>query len=269
MLITGATGTLGRAFAHICQIRGIACRLLSRAEMDIADATSVKKVLDELKPWAVINAAGYERVDDAEHDADSCYRDNTMGPVLLAQHCHERDIRLLTFSSDLVFDGNSKVPYLEKDELRPLGIYGLSKKQAEKQISRIYPEALIIRTSAFFSPWDNYNFVTQTINAALEEREFFSISDCVITPTYVPDLVHNCLDLLMDGENGIWNLANSTALTWENLAKQALRIAGLSDKKLKSAPVEKFNYAARRPRYSALGSSRGVLLPSLENSLER
>ena len=82
ILITGASGTLGQAFARICKLRGIPHRLLSRQQLEIADRRSVRKALFTLQPWAIINAAGYVRVDDAENDRSRCYRENSEGPVI-------------------------------------------------------------------------------------------------------------------------------------------------------------------------------------------
>ena len=86
MLITGASGTLGRAFTRICEVRGLCVRAYSRAELDICDAASIGRVLDESAAWAVINTAGYVRVDDAELDFERCYRENSEGAELLAHY---------------------------------------------------------------------------------------------------------------------------------------------------------------------------------------
>ena len=120
ILITGATGTLGQAFARICGKRGLAYHLLSRAQLDISDRDSVAAALDLYEPWAIINAAGYVRVDDAETDADLCHRENVTGPTCLASECANRELPLVTFSSDLVFDGLKGAPYVETDPTSPL-----------------------------------------------------------------------------------------------------------------------------------------------------
>lgn len=107
LLITGATGTLGQAFERLCAVRGLACRLTRRTDLDIADAASVTAALDSVQPWAVINTAGYVRVDDAEREPEQCARENRDGPALMAAACAERGLPLVTFSSDLVFDGST------------------------------------------------------------------------------------------------------------------------------------------------------------------
>ena len=99
VLISGATGTLGQAFARICHRRGLPFRLLSRAEMDIADAASVCSALLTHRPWAVVNAAGFVRVDAAESERFMCLRENAAGPAVLARACREYGCALLTFSS--------------------------------------------------------------------------------------------------------------------------------------------------------------------------
>jgi dTDP-4-dehydrorhamnose reductase len=108
---------------------------------------------------AVVNTAGYVRVDDAENDCIACFRENTKGATVLAEACARRGIRLLTYSSDLVFDGTAKHPLVESDPVHPLNVYGQSKAEAEKRVLEAYPDALVARTSAFFGPWDEYNFV--------------------------------------------------------------------------------------------------------------
>jgi dTDP-4-dehydrorhamnose reductase len=97
LLITGSTGTLGAAFARICDARHIAYQLTSRTEVDIADAVSVENAIAKFKPWAIINAAGYVRVDEAESDRARCFRENALGPAVLAHACAKHQIKLHHF----------------------------------------------------------------------------------------------------------------------------------------------------------------------------
>jgi dTDP-4-dehydrorhamnose reductase len=270
LLITGATGTLGKAFARICQQRGLSYRLLTRQEMDIADPVSVNAALEQYQPWAVINAAGYVRVDDAEREPQLCYRENADGPAVLAAACAGRQVAFLTFSSDLVFGGTQRSPYVESDAPAPLNVYGRSKAQAERRVLEALPKALVIRTSAFFGPWDEYNFVAAALNSLSEGRKFPAADDQLISPTYVPDLVHASLDLLIDGEYGIWHLASSGEVTWAELARRAAALSGLDASQVEACPGKTLTLAAPRPVYSVLGSERGrLLLPSLEDALAR
>lgn len=269
ILITGGTGTLGQAFARLCYLRGLPYRLLTRDELDIADSGSINAAIRAFQPWAIVNTAGYVRVDDAETDSERCYRENTTGPALLAAACAESAVALMTFSSDLVFDGSKKAPYVERDSTLALNVYGWSKQLAEKQVSALCPDALIIRTSAFFGPWDSYNFVTQTRRKLQQSEPVFVPDDAVVAPTYVPDLVNAALDLLVDRESGIWHLANAGGLSWADFALEVARMGKLDAALVQGCPTDAMNWPARRPRYSILGTERGQLLASFDNALWR
>lgn len=269
ILITGATGTLGRAFARICTRRNIAHLLLSREQMDIADQASVESAIARHRPWAIINASGYVRVDDAERDIERCFRENVQGPAVLAAACARHGVHLTTFSSDLVFDGQQATPYTEADSVAPLNIYGHSKAAAEQIVLDQHAGALVVRTSSFFGPWDRYNFLTQVLDTLGRGAPFTAASDLTVSPTYVPDLVHACLDLVIDRESGVWHLTNSTPLTWCELADKAALRAGIDTSRLEACRARDFHFPARRPSYSALASKRAILLPPLDDALGR
>jgi dTDP-4-dehydrorhamnose reductase len=175
----------------------------------------------------------------------------------------------VTFSSDLVFDGRKREPYQEHDEPAPLGVYGRTKLEAERRVLDADPGALVIRTSAFFGPWDEHNFVTGTLRALAAGRDVRAASDATVSPTYVPDLVHATLDLAIDGEHGVWHLANAGATTWAELARSAAELAGHRPDRIIPVPAASFGWRAPRPTFSALGSARGVLLPSTNDALRR
>ena len=269
VLIIGKSGTLGNAFARICELRAIPYHLVGRDECDLCNEKMIHQAINTYKPWAVINAAGFVRVDDAEAEVDKCYFDNTIGPELLANVCRTLGIKLLSFSSDLVFDGQKHVPYLESDEVSPLNIYGKSKAKKEQLVLRADPSALIIRTSAFFGPWDNYNFVNHVLNTTAAGKVFTAVSDVTISPTYVPDLVNAALDLLIDDEKDVWHLANDGEVTWSDLALDVARRGGRDASLIDPQPLETMNWRAARPYYSVLKSEKGMMLPSLEQALKR
>jgi dTDP-4-dehydrorhamnose reductase len=267
ILIIGATGTLGRAFQRICAARGLPAQLVGRQDADIADAVSVEAIIRRIEPWAVINAAGYVRVDDAERDPDACRRANVTGPVTLAAACRRRRLPLVTFSSDLVFDGRAGRPYTERDTPNPLNVYGASKAEAERRVLELMPEALVVRTSAFFGPWDDRNFLARVIQTLDAGRALVAAADSVVSPTYVPHLVDATLDLLIDGERGIWHLANRGETTWCEFARAAARACNRSIDLIQPVPTTEGWSPAPRPAYSALSSSRGWVMPSLREGL--
>jgi dTDP-4-dehydrorhamnose reductase len=240
---------------------------MGRQDADIADAVRVDGIIRRIEPWAVINAAGYVRVDDAESDGDACRRANVTEPVILASACRRRGLPLVTFSSDLVFDGRAERPYTEQDTPNPLNVYGASKAEAERRVLELMPEALVVRTSAFFSPWDDHNFLARLIRTLDAGRAFRAAADSVVSPTYVPDLVHATLDLLIDGERGIWHLANRGETTWCEFARAAARACSRSIDLIYPVPTAEAWGSAVRPTYSALSSNRGWVMPSLGEGL--
>jgi dTDP-4-dehydrorhamnose reductase len=261
-------GTLGRAFARLCHMRGLPYELLSRRDMDIADPRAVDRALETHAPWAVVNTAGYVRVDEAEADPRQ-WRENADGPGILAAACARRGIRLLCFSSDLVFPGGSSAPYVERDAVAPLNAYGRAKAHAERAVLAHAPDALMVRTAAFFGPWDAANFVTQGLARLRRGDPWHAACDQVVSPTYVPDLAQSALDLLIDGEHGVWHLTNAKALSWADFARRACEHAGLDHGLVRDARGVDLGQTALRPSFCALGSERGVLLPSLDDALGR
>ena len=264
LTITGATGTLGQACARICNLRGLDHDLLSRQHMDIADPASVQAALLSLRPWAVVNTAGYVRVAEAEHESAQCFRENAQGAVLLARACAELGIPYVCFSSDLVFSGRLGRPYRESDVVDPRNIYGRSKAEAEQHILAHCPQALVVRTSAFFGPWDEYNFAHATLSSLARGQAVFA-SAAAVSPTYVPDLAHAMLDLLIDGAQGLWHLSNQGALSWHEFAHMLARSAGLDH----GAIEHLGDHAHGLVPNTALVSERGQLMPSLALGVER
>jgi dTDP-4-dehydrorhamnose reductase len=269
ILIIGKTGTLGQAFARICEERGVCYRLLSRQDLNICNAVDIENAINLHKPWAIINAAGYVRVDDAETDVAKCFAENTTGPELLAIACKTYGIKFMTFSSDLVFDGTKKAAYVESDQPNPLNIYGKSKAEAEAKVLQVNPSSLLVRTSAFFGPWDQYNFVNHVVNSLLLAQHFPVMKDVHISPTYVPDLVNTSLDLLIDHEKEIWHVSNDGQITWADMAYEIAKMGGFDKNLLKPRSLHLMNFKAPRPMYSVLRSEKGIILPSLENALSR
>ncbi|HEX8444275.1 MAG TPA: family 1 glycosylhydrolase [Allosphingosinicella sp.] len=260
LLITGATGTLGKAFARVADARALPYCLTTREELDIAEETSIRAAIERYRPWAIINTAGFVRVDDAEREQEACFKWNTEGPAKLAAVCAEAGIPLVTFSSDLVFDGQLGRAYNEDDPVHPTGVYGLSKARAEQDVLGIADEALVIRTSAFFGPWDRFNFARQTLDALARGEPVRASRDASVSPTYVPDLCHATLDLLIDGETGIWHLANQGKLSWYEFAREVAAGAGYDTGLILPIAGERGD--------TTLSSKRGLMLRPVEHAIE-
>jgi dTDP-4-dehydrorhamnose reductase len=272
VLVVGARGTLARAVVAKCRERGLAHVALGRPELDAADAASVEAALAAHRPWAVVNTAGFVRVDDAERERDACWRENVCAAAVLARACAAHGARLATFSTDLVFDGAAHGrPYEEGDAVRPLNVYGASKAEAEAAVLAAHPAALVVRTAAFFGPVDEWNFLTLVLRELAAGREFHALDDVHVSPTYVPALADATLDLLVDGERGVWHLANDVtghdAPTWYDFARRGAARAGLDADGVRPLALEHAGLAAARPRWSVLGSARGRLLGPLDTAI--
>lgn len=269
IMIVGKTGTLGKAFAHICRERSIPFVLVGRKDCDIADVEMVNRAIDRFKPWAVINTAGFVQVDEAEQQQERCFRENCTGAVVLADACRQKGIRYLTFSSDMVFDGAKAKPYKESDSVNPLNVYGQSKARCEEEVLLANHESLVVRTSAFFGPWDEYNFLHYVIENLSVQKGITVANDVFISPTYVPDLVHMALDLLIDEEKGIRHLANKGSISWAALAQETAKMFRLNNIYINAVPLAEMKLEAKRPQYSVLGTEKGMIMPTLDDALRR
>lgn len=269
LLICGASGTLGQAFARACEHRAIAYVLTDRSALAVDDPASIARALDAHKPWAVVNATGWVRVDEAEDDPAGCLQANLTGARLLAEACAARGIQNLSFSSDLVFDGQTDTPYAEEDAPNPLNVYGRSKADAESALAAMAGSNLIIRTAAFFSPFDPHNFAVAVVRTLRAGQPFLAAEDHYVSPAYVPDLVDAALDLLIDRAEGIWHLTNDRTLSWAAFAREVAQAAQLDVSLIHGVPGDTLGWRAQRPIYSGLRSVRGAMMRPLSNAIER
>ena len=139
----------------------------------------------------------------------------------------------------------------------------------ERRVLAEMPDALVARTSAFFGPVDDWNVVTRSLRALAKGESVWLADDVVISPTYVPDLVNASFDLLIDGANGIWHLANPGETCWAGLVRLAAKACGVNAARLCGCSQKELNQTAPRPVYSALGTERGQILPPFVHALSR
>jgi dTDP-4-dehydrorhamnose reductase len=263
ILILGGAGNLGRALKRVADTRGLACRNLSRYEADVRDPASLRRALDRHRPWAVVNAAGYTSIDDAETDAERCFEINSTGALNAASVCAEKGIAHVAISTDLVFDGAKSGPYVESDDVGPLSVYGRSKFAGEKSILARYADALVIRASPLFDPRSSSHFAAQVLRPENSGPPLV-LPGGRVSPTYTIDLCEALLDLLIDGESGIWHLANVGSVTWSEFAGLLFDMFSVPARELHGEAA-----FAQRPEQSVLISEKASLMPSLENALGR
>lgn len=258
ILILGASGTLGQALARTCRHRGLAHNLIGRSDARLDSEEELRAAIGKYEPWAIINAAGYVRVSDAHREVDECLRANSLGPLLLARLGAELALPVVGISSDLVFGGDCG-PYDEMSDRHPQCVYGASKALAEDAMSALHPDGLTVRTAAFFGPWDVHNFAYKLCQSLALGQRVQLASDVIVSPTYVPDLCHALLDLLVDGERGLWNLTNGEALSWHDFGRRVAVACHLDETLIDSVCGE--------PSNTSLISTRGQILRPLDRAI--
>jgi dTDP-4-dehydrorhamnose reductase len=268
LLICGASGTLGQAFARACTQRGIRHQLIGRATLDLLDTGRIGAALDRLRPWAVVNATGWVRVDDAEGEEAACHAINATAAIALAEACAARGVGCLSVSSDLVFDGDAGRSYVESDPPRPLGAYGRSKAAMEAGCAAL-PGSLVIRTAAFFSAMDDHNFAIAAADTLARGQVFPAADDQIVTPSFVPALVDTALDLLIDGMDGICHVSGGEALSWAAFAERVAVACGLDPRLVRPVAGATLGWRAPRPAAAGLASARIALPQSLDAALAR
>lgn len=229
---------------------------LSRSELDLAVPDTVPNVLGEVGPEAVINCAAYTNVDLAEREEDLATLVNGRAVSVLSAWCAENSVPLLTFSTDYVFDGTARTPYLESSATRPLNAYGRSKYAGE--IAAVQHGALVVRTSWVLSG-THPNFVATMLRVG-REQPLSVVDDQLGCPTIAADLAATALQALETGVTGILHLTNEGETTWFGLAREVLKLAGIATDHLEPCATSDYPTPAGRPEYSVLGSERRLAL---------
>ena len=266
LLITGGSGGVAQALSAACERRGIRHRCLARLELDITDQAAVKSVVQELEPWALINAAGWGDVARSEREPERCRRDNMAGAGVLAAALHAAQVRYLTFSSAHVFDGRKNHPYRESSPIAPLNCFGRSKADAEQAVLQLHPTALIVRLGRCFGALtapgsDSGNWLESILQNLRERKPYRAVADILESPTYLPHMADACLDLLMDAESGLWHLANRGSASEADLIAECAMRLGIDSASLQPVAAASLPTNAQLGRYLVLDTERGAPLP--------
>jgi len=250
--VIGKNGQLGQCFLRVLGLEDVVST--GRKDVDISDKFQVQEFLKDKNPDVVINCAAYTEVDKAESDRESCYKVNSFGVKILAQSCRDSGAHLIHFSTDFVFSGDKSIGYEVDDEANPLGVYGESKLQGEREIKKESASATIIRVSWIYSEYSK-NFVKTMINLGKTREEVSVVADQIGSPTYAMDLaefvVNNLDSLLLQRGTNIIHFSNLGEVSWFDFAEQIMKLANL---KCKVNPIPSCDYptAAKRPLYSVL-----------------
>jgi len=265
IVIIGAGGRLGsalmREYRDKFEILGF-----DHEQLDLADNKQISDWIEPLDFDVMINAAAFTNVDLCETQREQAFQINADAPKLLAQICSSKKAKLIHFSTDYVFDGEKRGPYLEDDSAKPISVYGESKRSGEINVLESNERHLIIRVSWVFGP-ERPSFIDAMVKRAQDEEQIEAVSDKFSTPTYTGDIAQT-LPRFFDADvpDGILHFANSGKCSWQEYAQFALDSCHSLGIPLKARTVgalkldDMKNWIARRPVYSVLSTAKYAAL---------
>jgi dTDP-4-dehydrorhamnose reductase len=267
LLVTGSAGMLGRAVAGTATCLGHDVVALTHADLDVADAANVARIVAAVGPGAVINCAGFTDVDGAEANEAAAMRVNDSAAGMVAAAAGAHGAAVVYISSDYVFDGTKGTPYVESDLPAALSAYGRSKQGGETATAIANPRHFIVRSSWLFGH-GGPNFVETMLRAATEQPEVIVVSDQVASPTYTPHLAEALALLLETDEYGIHHIASAGSCSWFDFAQEIFDQAGV-ECRVMAGTTEMLGRPAPRPRLSLLVSERPdpIMLPDWHEGL--
>jgi dTDP-4-dehydrorhamnose reductase len=249
--VLGANGQLGSAFARFL---GRSASLLTRADLDLRDLDAVRTWADDERPTAIINCAAYTAVDAAETDEQSARTVNALAVGALADACAIQGSKLVTFSTDYVFDGEAPTGYIESATPNPVNAYGRTKLEGERLALAAGGDVLIIRTSWVMSG-THPSFASKMLDL-IGKGPVSVVDDQRGRPTFADDLAKATVDTILAGASGVLHLTNQGETTWFGLAREIAEIAGLPSDRVLPCSSSDFTRPARRPHNSVLDSDR-------------
>jgi len=274
--IFGSTGQLGSDLVSVLQDSGKFDVIpLTHEIADCTDAEAVRKAVRHSNPQFVVNCAAYVRVDDCEDHAREAFDVNAIGALNIARACAEIDALCVYISTDYVFDGEKKDPYVESDPTNPINVYGTSKLAGEYLVRQAARRWLIIRVASLFGKTGargkGGNFIETILAKAKKGEPLKVVDDIHISPTYTRDAAEMIKHLISAQETGVAHAANRGACTWYEFAKMALDLCAIKVS-LAAVPSADFPTRARRPKNSTLGTERlfagaGVRTPTWQEAL--
>jgi dTDP-4-dehydrorhamnose reductase len=284
ILLIGSDGQVGwelrRTLAPVGQVISASLSGDGGPAIDLTSAMSVRKVFDDTRPDAIVNAAAYTAVDRAETDRALAQTINADAVGLLGQLAADAGIPIVHYSTDFVFSGKTERPYREDDTPAPLSVYGETKLAGERALLDSDADALVLRTAWVYGVRGS-NFLLTMRNLFHERTELRVVDDQVGTPTWsrmlaevTAQILHRVFvgDLQMQQIRGLYHVTSAGATSWYGFA-EAIRSASGSDCELVPIPTSEYPAPARRPAYAVLDTSRfretfGLVLPDWRQSLE-
>ncbi len=271
VLVTGAWGMLANDLGPVLSKCGYEVFAPAEDMLDITHLDTVRAVVDSCEPEMIVNCAAYTKVDEAEKEEHQALMVNGFGVQNLCLVCQERDIPLVHFSTDYVFDGTKEGPYTIDDEPNPLGAYGCSKLLGEKCMLGLLSKFYLIRTSWLFGHHGR-NFIETMLELGQRQKKISVVADQRGCPTWTRHLAEAVVALIQTGRYGIYHITNSEPTTWFDFAQEIFRLSRM-DIELVPITSDQFPTPARRPLNSVLApfplpQLLGREMPSWREALE-
>jgi len=256
ILVLGSKGQLGTDLMEVL-VPAHVVRGVDIDDFDITSFSDCREIIAEFGPEAVVNAAAYTNVDGCETERDLCFAVNAEGVRNIARACSDRDIKVVHFSTDYVFDGTKGKPYVEEDLCNPINVYGQSKLQSEIYLKEYAGDYLLIRTAWLYGRTGK-NFVKTILDKAGQEKKLRVVNDQVGSPTYSADLAL-AVRLLLEGHHaGVFNVTNRGRCSWYDFAARIIQYAQIPDVEIEAISSGMLQRQALRPAYSVLSCRKFI-----------
>jgi dTDP-4-dehydrorhamnose reductase len=230
---------------------------LDKEEIDIVSASECKKAIKEIKPDIVINTAAYTNVDGCETAKDECFAVNAEAVINIADACRDKNIRIVHFSTDYVFDGTAKQPYKEDHQCNPINTYGASKMAGERYLRSLSENYVLIRTAWLYGV-NGKNFVQTILEKVKTTKKLTVVDDQTGSPTYTKDLAAAVDLLITQNAKGIFHITNRGNCSWYQFAVKILQEAGIHDIDVTPIRSDQLQRPATRPAYSVLSMQKFI-----------
>lgn len=258
VVIFGADGMLAKDLLELFNFEeNIYVRGYSKHECDITSYDDIWNSIGGTKGSItnVINCSAYNKVDEAEDNEELAFKVNAHGPKILADICKENEIHLTHISTDYVFEGLKKEPYLEQDETDPLTVYGKSKLEGEGPVRALGDKGLVIRTAWLYGKHGK-NFIDTVLNKLELGVDVNVVDDQIGAPTYTLDLANAIIQLACGFKSGLFHVTNSGSCTWYDFLIKAATYLDYNLSRIKKISSKQLIRKALRPKYSVLSMNR-------------
>ena len=276
--VLGANGQLGADLVLAFRQAGDEVVPLDHKDVEVSDEASVMSALSKAPAGLVVNTTAMHNVEQCELDPARAFAVNALGTKFLARACQTRGAAFVHISTDYVFGGEKRTPYVESDTPRPVNAYGISKLAGEHFALCENPKTFVVRVSALYGSnpcraKGGDNFVRLMIRLAQERGKVKVVDDEFVSPTYTMDLANQIVRLAKSGQFGVYHATSAGQCTWHEFASAILREAGI-DVVPEVATGADFPAKVRRPAYSVLDNKalrdRGLdVMPGWQDALKR